>query len=131
MGVVNDPAVIVSAAAAMISAFFAGLTFMFSRKMSRRDKIDHLKIEILQIVSNAQGRSAWIRTLDELQRFDADGDVRTVRVDALVGLLSHRYHKSKWFRLFPAALEELKNEGYSNLLGMKQGHLPGSSLMED
>lgn len=55
----NDAAVLVSAGAAAISALCAFLTFLFSRRMSRRDMVDILKIEILETVSSVQGRSAW------------------------------------------------------------------------
>ena len=44
-------AVIFSAGAAGISAFFAGLAFLFSRRGSRQEIVDILKLEILQVVS--------------------------------------------------------------------------------
>lgn len=56
----NDP-VRVSTLAAAVSAVCALLTFLFSRKRSRRDMVDILKIEILRVVSSVQGREVWIK----------------------------------------------------------------------
>ena len=53
----GDTAVLVSAGAATISATCALLTFLFSRKLSRRDMVDILKIEILRVVSSVQANS--------------------------------------------------------------------------
>ena len=48
--ILTQTAVFISTAAAAISAFFAGLAFLFSRRVSRREMVDILKIEILQVV---------------------------------------------------------------------------------
>ena len=119
-------AVLISAAAAAISAFFAGLAFLFSRRVSRREMVDILKLEILQVVSTVQGREAWIK-MATISRMYEGGGVGP-RMDRLAGLLGimyqskrkrkSKYQKDKWMALLPIALEELKQEGYRGLLGM-------------
>ena len=125
----NNAAVLVSAGAAAISAIFAGLAFLFSRKLSRRDMVDILKVEILQVVSSVQGRKAWIETVELSKIVDSQG-IAGPRADRLAGLLGVRtnntlkswlkikskYETKKWLWLIPVALEELKREGYENLL---------------
>ena len=69
----NDAAVLVSAGASAVSAFFAGLAFLFSKRVSR-------------LKSKGKGKS--------------------------------EYEKDKWMVLIPVALEELKKEGYKDLLGL-------------
>ena len=110
---------LLSAWAAVISAICALFTFMvylFSRKLSRRDMVDLLKIEILQVVSSVQGRDAWIKTAALSKMYDGGGV--GPRTDRLAGLLGSKYQKKKWLWLIPVALEELKKAGYGNLLGM-------------
>ena len=119
-------AVFISAAAAAISAFFAGLAFLFSKRVSRREMVDTLKLEILQVVSTVQGREAWIK-MATISRMYEGGGVGP-RMDRLAGLLGvmyqskrkrkSKYQKDKWMALLPIALEELKQEGYRGLLGM-------------
>ena len=119
-------AVFISAVAAAISAFLAGLAFLFSRRVSRREMVDILKLEILKVVSTVQGREAWLTMVAVSQRYDGAGV--GPRMDRLAGLLGvmyqskrkrkSKYQKDKWMALLPIALEELKQEGYRGLLGM-------------
>ena len=102
-----------SAWAAVVSAFFAGLAFLSSRRLSRRDMVDILKVEILRVVSSVQGRDAWTETVN--LSIQVDGGPRVGR---LAGLLGSKYKKRKWLWLIPVDLEELKREGYQNLLGL-------------
>ena len=105
--------VLVSAWAAVVSAFFAGLAFLSSRRLSRRDMVNILKVEILRVVSSVQGRDAWTETVN--LSIQVDGGPRVGR---LAGLLGSKYKKRKWLWLIPVDLEELKREGYQNLLGL-------------
>ena len=134
--------VFISAAAAAISAFFAGLAFLFSKRVSRRDMVDTLKLEILLLVSVVEGKEAWITMVNISQRYEGGGV--GPRIDRLAGLLGvmyksnpnapfysrlkaklasklklkNKYEKDKWVILLPIALEELKREGYKDLLGL-------------
>ena len=122
--------VLISAAAAAISAFFAGLAFLFSKRVSRRDMVDTLKLEILLLVSVVEGREAWITMVNISKRYEGGGV--GPRIDRLAGLLGvmyqsklkskrkgkSEYEKDKWMTLLPVALEELKREGYKDLLGL-------------
>ena len=126
----SDAAVLVSAGAAAVSAFFAGLAFLFSKRVSRREMVDTLKLEILLLVSVVEGREAWITMVNISKRYEGGGV--GPRVDRLAGLLGVRhqsrlkskrkgkseYEKDKWMVLIPVALEELKKEGYKDLLGL-------------
>ena len=88
--------------------------------------VDILKLEILQVVSTAQGREAWIE-MATISRIYEGGGIGP-RMDRLAGLLGvmyqskrkrkSKYQKDKWMALLPIALEELKQEGYRGLLGM-------------
>ena len=110
----NDP-VYVSAAVAAMSALCALLTFLFSRKPSRRDMVDILKIEILRVVSSVQGREVWIKYHRRYLMHTGGRSGPTART--LVGLLGHKYKKEKWMILVLVAIEELRKEGYRDLLG--------------
>lgn len=112
----NNAAVLISAGAAAISALCAFLTFLFSRRMSRRDMVDILKIEILEMVSSVQGRSAWAKAAKTSQVLEGGGI--GPRVDSLMRLFKPKYQKDKWYALFPVALEELRKEGYGKLLNV-------------
>ena len=128
----------ISAVAAAISAVFAGLAFLLSRRISRREMVDILKLEVLQVVSTVQGREGWIKTVNISSELDGGGI--GPRIDRLAGLLGviytnpdaplylrfkaklkskhkNKYETDKWMALLPIALEELKKEGYSTLLG--------------
>ena len=128
--ILTQTAVFISTAAAAISALFAGLAFLFSRRVSRREMIDILKLEILQVVSTVQGREAWIKMATISRMYEGEGV--GPRIDRLAGLLGvmyqsklkfnrkrkSKYQKDKWMALLPIALEELKKEGYKDLLGI-------------
>ena len=123
-------AVFISTAAAAISAFLAGLAFLFSKRVSRREMVDTLKLEILLLVSVVEGREAWITMVNISKRYEGGGV--GPRIDRLAGLLGvmyqsklkskrkgkSEYEKDKWMILLPVALEELKREGYKDLLGL-------------
>jgi len=94
---ITDPAVLVSAGAAAVSAICALLAFLFSRKLSRRDMVDLLKIEILQVVSSVQGRDAWIKTAALSKMYDGGGV--GPRTDRLAGLLGSKYQKKNGYGL--------------------------------
>ena len=112
----TDAAVLVSAGAAAISAVCALLTFLFSRRKSRREMVDVLKVEILQVVASVQGRIVWIETV----RFSAyhEGGGIGANTQSLAKLLPRKYRRKSWLWLIPVAIEELKRENYSNLLGL-------------
>ena len=109
----NNIAVIISAGAAAISALMALLSFLFSRRMSRRDMLDLMEIEMLQVVSSVQGREAWIKIAMGSSMLRGG----LPQVKDLAQLLGKKYQKDKWFKLFLPAMEELKNEGYHKLVG--------------
>ena len=110
----NDP-VRVSTLAAAVSAVCALLTFLFSRKRSRRDMVDILKIEILRLVSSVQGREVWIT--EHRLYLTSTGGRYGPTARRLVGLLGKRYKKKRWMMLVLVAIEELRREGYQDLLG--------------
>ena len=113
--VFNDFAVLVSAGAAAISAISALLAFLFSKKLSRRDMVDTLKIEILRLVSSVQGREVWIKYHRYYLTHTGGRSGPTART--LAGLLGRKYKKEKWMILVLVAIEELRKEGYRDLLG--------------
>ena len=109
----NNAAVLVSAGAAVVSAFFAGLAFLFSRKLSTREMIDILKAEILVIFTSQQKQLEVIQAVKS--SYQGDGGA-TVDVKDLARFLRNPNHRrGKWLILFPAAFEELKHEGYKKL----------------
>ena len=125
----NDAAVLVSASAAAVSAFFAGLAFLFSKRVSRREMVDTLKLEILLVVSVVEGRKTWITMVNISKRYEGGGvGPRVERLAGLLGVMYQsklkskrkgtEYEKDKWMVLIPVALEELKKEGYKDLLGL-------------
>ena len=134
-----------SAAAAALSALCALFSFLFSllsRRTSRREIVDTLKLEILQVVSTVQGRQGWIKIIQVSTTLEGGGvGPRMDRLAGLLGImyksnpnapfysrlkvkltsklkLKNKYEKDKWLILLPIALEELKKEGYKDLLGM-------------
>ncbi len=104
---INNTVAILSVSAAVISAFTALLSFIFSRKLSRRDMVDTIKIDILDLVTHQQGQKAWIAT--NIKNF---GNLRTSQiVDLLVEndpKNARKYRKDKWKRLITVSIEELK-----------------------
>ena len=107
---------LVSAWAAFISACFAGLAFLSSRRLSTREKIDILKAEILRVISTAHDRADWIAT-GTVSRYTKGGGIGP-DVRSLAGFLGTKYKRKKWIVLIPTAIEELRNEGYRKLLGI-------------
>ena len=113
--ILSNPAVLLSIGAATVSAICALLTFLFSRKLSRRDMVDTLKIEILRVVSSVQGKEVWITT--HRKHLMDTGGRSGPTANTLVGLLGRKYKKKQWIILVFVAVEELKREGYRDLLG--------------
>ena len=111
----NNPA-LVAAWAAVVSAFFAGLVFLSSRRPSTREKIDILKAEILRVVSVVDDRQQWIAVATISRQVEGWGIGPDIR--RLAGLLGAMYKRKKWVILIPAAIEELRHEGYGKLLGI-------------
>lgn len=112
----GDLTVLISTGAAAVSAICAFLSFLFSRRLSQRGMLEHLKVEILRVVSSAHGQAYWMQTMDLSRTFEGGGV--GVKVDSLAPLLGRKYKKKKWVDLIPPALEELRKEGYEDLLGM-------------
>lgn len=113
----NQAAPFISAIASVFSAAAAILAVWFSRQISTQERIDILKGEILGLVATEQGQKAWIQT-KEVSKFRSGSGYGNPRIVDLAGLLKRKYQQAKWVRLLPAALQELKNEGYGELLGI-------------
>lgn len=135
----KDP-VHVSASAAAISAICALLTFLIyllSRRPSRREMVDILKIEILKIVSSVERREIWIKMVTLSQTYEGEGigpkvdriaefieaNTEAKLMSKLQSVFKSKYKKTKWLMLIPVAVEELKKEGYDQLLGIGQTHI--------
>ena len=116
----TNVAVLISTGAAAVSAICALLAFLFSRKLSRREMVDTLKLEILRVVSTLEGRKKWADTVKESYRENSQIGA-SIRV--LVGLLGPDYQEQKWILLLSVAIQELKNEGNDRLLGMRDINL--------
>ena len=110
-------AALIGAIAAVLSAATAILAVWFSRQPSPRERIDILKGEILGLVATEPGQNAWVAT-KELSKLRSGSAYGNPILGDLAGLLKRKYRKAKWVRLIPAALQELKNEGYGELLGI-------------
>ena len=106
----------VSALGAVLSALFAGLAFVFSRRLSPREKLDILKAEILRVVSIEYSKKDWDFLWINSTVHEGDGVGPDARSLAIV--LGPKYIKYQWVVLIPAAVEELKHEGYGDLLGL-------------
>ena len=108
-----ENSVLWSAVAACISAFFAGLTVYFTYRKTTRQMIDITKADILVLTSGVQGRESWKATSNLSQEFEG-GNIgpRTDRLAKLLSVRSKRYLKDKWLWIIPAAVEELRNEGF-------------------
>ena len=105
-----------SALGAVVSAFFAGLAFLSLKRLSTRERIDTLKAEILRVVSIVDNRQAWI-TIGTLSRQVEGGGVGP-DARSLAVFLGAKYRRKRWIILIPAAIEELRHEGYGGLLGI-------------
>ena len=108
-----------SAAAACISAFFAGLTICLTNKKSTREMIDIVKADILVFTSEVHGREAWGKISTISQRLEGEGiGPRTHRLAELLAIKqkqkkrNRKYLRGKWVWIIPAAVEELRKEGY-------------------
>ena len=106
---------LISAAAAAVSAIFAGLAFQFSRIPSRRDMVDTLKVEILRIVYTTEGRNSWVSVVHNSEVYE---DYFGPNPESLAVLLPRKYRNKKWVYLILPALEELKREGYRDVLDL-------------
>ena len=104
--VVNTFAVLVSLGLVIWTSFF---------RKTRRDRIDELKVEVLEVVSTVKGHKDWVAAmnLSEIQ-----GEAGIVNVKDLSNLLRRTYQKKKWYELLPVVLTELRNEGYHEPLGL-------------
>ena len=112
----TNTAIIMSAGTVTVGAICALLTFLFSRQISRRDRVDFLKIEILRAASSVQGKELWITTLHKYLTYTGNRSAPTANTRA--GLLGRNHKKKEWVLLILVAIEELKREGYQNLLGL-------------
>ena len=108
-----------SAVAACISASFAGLTLYLTTKKSTREMIDIVKADILVFTSEMHCREIWQKTSDLSQTLEGGGiGPRTQRLADLLAAKrkkkkrDRRYKRSKWLYIIPAAIEELRKEGY-------------------
>ena len=115
----NNP-VWVSTFAAAVSAICALLTFLFSRKHSRRDRVDILKLIILEMVCLKDGKEIWQHIVKFSTVFEGKG--AGPKVGTLAEMITtytneKRYKKEKWLSLIPVACQELIREGYGKLLG--------------
>ena len=117
MEALNQSTPFIGAIAAVLSAATAILAVWFSRQPSTRERIDILKGEILGLVATEPGQKAWVAT-KELSKLRSGSAYGNPILGDLAGLLKRKYRKAKWVRLIPAALQELKNEGYGELLGI-------------
>ena len=87
----NTSAVLVSAGTAALSALCALLTFLLSRKLSRRDMVDTLKIEILQLVSSVERQRLWLEAVNISRELESGGI--GPKIGTLAKLLGSKYEK--------------------------------------
>ena len=106
------------------SAFFSALAVLISTgfiiwttcfRKTRRDKIDDLKLEVLEVVSTVKGHEDWVKAMDLSEN---KGRAGIVKIMDLTHLLGKNYQKQRWYKLLPVALAELRNEGYHESLGL-------------
>ena len=76
-------------------------------RKTRRNRIDELKVEVLEAVSTEKGHEDWVRTKG-----------LSTAAENLSKVLGRKYHSKKWYDLLSVALVELRNEGYHELLGV-------------
>ena len=110
---INEFAPIIEALSVFGSFFFVIWVTCFRK--TRRDRIDELRIGVLEVVSTVKGHKEWVAAMDlsEIQ-----GEAGIVNVKDLSNLLRRKYQKKKWYELLPVVLTELRNEGYHELLGV-------------
>ena len=112
---IDKYALIISACAAAFSAFTALLSFVYSRKRSRQDMLDQLKMEIIVLVSSRDSKydeyMDWIESLKHPYSVPI-----AYKSKELAKLLGPQFEKKKWITLIPVAMAELQIEGYSNFL---------------
>ena len=114
----NNP-VWVSTFAAAVSAVCALLTFLYSRKPSRRDRVDILKLIILEIVSFEDSKELWQYMVNLSKGLEGGGvGPKVNRLAEFIATYTKnkRYRKEKWLTLIPVACRELIREGYGTLL---------------
>ena len=107
----QSTAPIISAIAAACSATAAIIAVWFSRQISTRERLDILKAEILSVVSSPPGKDAWKATM----RLSVLNHGAVLSGD-LAKVLKRKYRKGNWVRLMPAALAELRRDGYAILV---------------
>ena len=110
---INAFAPIINAITVLLSFGFVIWTTCFRK--TRRNRIDELKVEVLETVSTVKGHKDWVAAmnLSEIQ-----GEAGIVNVKDLSNLLRRKYQKKKWYELLPVVLTELRNEGYHEPLGL-------------
>lgn len=110
---------LLSAGAACISAFFAGLTTYLTTKKSTREMIDIVKADILVLTAGVESRELWQEIFVTSQQLEGGGIA--AQTDRLAEFLAakrknrkgeKKYLRAKWQWIIPAAIEELRNEGY-------------------
>ena len=102
---INAFAPIINAITVLLSFGFVIWTTCFRK--TRRNRIDELKVEVLETVSTVKGHEDWVRTKE-----------LSTAAENLSKVLGRKYHSKKWYHLLPVALVELRNEGYHELLGV-------------
>ena len=102
---INAFAPIINAITVLLSFGFVIWTTCFRK--TRRDRIDELKVEVLETVSTVKGHEDWVRTKE-----------LSTAAENLSKVLGRKYHSKKWYDLLPVALVELRNEGYHQVLGI-------------
>ena len=102
---INAFAPIINAITVLLSFGFVIWTTCFRK--TRRNRIDELKVEVLETVSTVKGHEDWVRTKE-----------LSTAAEDLSKMLGRKYHSKKWYDLLPVALVELRNEGYHDLLGV-------------
>ena len=102
---INAFAPIINAITVLLSFGFVIWTTCFRK--TRRNRIDELKVEVLEAVSTEKGHEDWVRTKG-----------LSTAAENLSKVLGRKYHSKKWYDLLSVALVELRNEGYHELLGV-------------
>ena len=77
--------------------------------------VDTLKLEILKMVYTTEGRNSWVSVVHNSEVYE---DYFGPNPESLAVLLPCEYQKKKWVNLILPALEELKREGYRDLLDL-------------